>query len=523
MRALPFSVLFVLLSACATQGAPLASNATANPPDAIAGKATNGGSKTIVINGSVTPDLFPSYIELPFEVPPGVERVTIQVEHEFKGQGVVLDLGLRDPNGQRGWSGSNKRELTVSAWDATPSFRVGAVVPGEWTLVMGLPAYRKDRPKADYTATIRLDFASPDTPSSPAIPPGPISAEPGWRYGDLHNHTGHSDGSCKATTGLRVPCPTIRTLEAAHDAKLDFVAVTDHNTLAQLADLAALAPAFPDLLVIPGTEVTTFKGHANALGLSRPVEFQLGTDRLPTIDDLIDNVEAQHAILSINHPGLATGPICMGCGWNADTDWSRIPSIEVVNGGLLRNGQEEGPFSGIRYWENLLNQGYRITAVGGSDNHDATVRSMAQQSPVGRPATAVYAQTLSIDGVNAAIRSGRVFLDLDGRTDRVLDLAFVSNGAPIHMGGELVLPEGERSTGRIVTTNASGLKIDVHAHNAKAVASSDVVPQSSEISLEVEGGAEGGWVRVDLRDPETGRLILLGNPVYVAPSASDGA
>src|SRR5262249_25087813 len=131
-----------------------------------------------------------------------------------------------------------------------------------------------------------------------------LSKAAGWRRGDFHTHTGHSDGSCETTPSQRGPCPVQRTADAAHDAKLDFVAITDHNTLSQRGDIEELQLSYRDLLLIPSTEVTTFHGHANAIGLKAPVEFQLGSPRLPSLPNLLDRVAAQGAILSVNHPAL---------------------------------------------------------------------------------------------------------------------------------------------------------------------------------------------------------------------------
>lgn len=55
-----------------------------------------------------------------------------------------------------------------------------------------------------------------------------------------------------------------------------------------------------------------------------------------------------------------------------------------------------------------LNQGRRITAIGGSDNHDAAIPH-DQPSVLGRPATVVYAKGLSTDAILAGLRAGRLF------------------------------------------------------------------------------------------------------------------
>jgi len=128
----------------------------------------------------------------------------------------------------------------------------------------------------------------------------------------------------------------------------------------------------------------------------------------------------------------------MGCGWTVkDTDWSRVTAMEVINGASMRTSGSEGAFNGIAFWDNLLKQGHRITAIGGSDNHDATDRMVAKQSPVGKPATVVYADELSSSGIIAGVKSGRVFVDAAGLSDAGLDLQAFGGGSVALMGGEI--------------------------------------------------------------------------------------
>jgi hypothetical protein len=58
----------------------------------------------------------------------------------------------------------------------------------------------------------------------------------------------------------------------------------------------------------------------------------------------------------------------MGCGWEdvGATDFRKVHMIEVINGTRV-----EGPLSGIPFWEARLTEGYRLTGIGGSDDHRA--------------------------------------------------------------------------------------------------------------------------------------------------------
>ena len=479
----------------------------------------------LVLTGEITRADHQTYREIPFIVPVGVKQITVEFSYTGKDQKTVIDLGLRDPQSQRGWSGGNKTRFEVGETSATPSYRPGPIQPGEWKLVLGIPNIR-DGQTASYTATVSFSASEAAgkaiTPYSPVV----LSTEPGWRRGDFHVHTAHSDGSCDVA-GTRGPCPATHTFDAARDAGLDFVAITDHNTLTQLADIAAAQKQYPKTLLIPGTEVTTFNGHANAVGLSQFVDFQLGSPRLPTLAKLFDEADAQGAFVSVNHPSLPSGEVCMGCGWTVkDTDWSRVAAIEVVNGSTLRTSGAEGGFSGIAFWDRLLKEGHHITAIGGSDNHDATDVTGAKQSPVGKPTTVVYANDLSARGIVEGVKSGRVFVDVAGMPGATLEMDAYLDRQSVEMGGELRLPDGKSAMLSITIGGMPGnVTLAFGSDNVVLTNRTQVAPPPSRhdmmfvvASASLAPGADHGYIRPEVRDA-AGKLLLLGNPIYFVRAA----
>jgi hypothetical protein len=468
----------------------------------------------LVLTGTLTGKDHQTYREVPFKVPPGVTRLTLEFAYTGKEQRAVIDLGMRDPQRFRGWSGGNKDRVVIEEADATPSYLPGPIPAGVWNLVLGVPNLRPNG-QAAYTA--KLWFGHAGDPF-PGFSPAATRTGAGWYRGDLHMHTAHSDGSCASRKGARIPCPVFKTLEAAEAAGLDFVAVSDHNTTAQSASLRELAPYFDDLLLIPAREITTFYGHANVFGPTAPLDFQLGSPRLPTMAALQDEVERAHGLLSVNHPGLPSGESCMGCGWTAPgTDWSRVQAIEVLNGGALRAvGTAEGPASGLPFWEARLNAGFRLTAVGGSDNHDAEKTPATAKEGVGRPITVVHAADLSQTAVLSAIRQGHVFIDVWGTKDRLLEVEAQAGAARAEMGDELPA--------------AAGATVEVAVHVAGAppgavlsVAADASPPRLDHPALDgpearqafrMVADGKPHWLRVDVRDAK-GQLILIGNPIYL--------
>ncbi len=463
----------------------------------------------LILTGTLTHAAHETYTEVPFKTPPGVERITVEFAYTGREQRSVIDLGLRDPERFRGWSGGNKSSFTLAESDATPSYLAGPLKPGVWKLVLGAPNIRKDG-RADYTAKIWFDRKGA---AFAGFGDQPLATGERWWRGDLHMHTGHSDGACRSRKDAKVPCPTYKTLEAAAARGLDFVAVTDHNATSHFGALRELAPYFDDLLIIPGREITTFDGHANLLGPTAFVDFQLGGPRAPKMADILKQVEASGGMISINHPGLPSGEFCMGCGWTApDTDYARIQAIEAVNGGNV-----EGPLSSIGFWEQRLNEGRRITAIGGSDNHDATL-DPAKAPAIGVPTTAVRASELSRAAILAAIAQGHVFLDIAGTRDRVLDVRATANGITAQMGDGLSAPAGTKVRVEVHVVGAAGGSITLAGDGAQLAALPDTKLTAADQTAAFDLTADGArrWLRVDVRGAD-GKLILLGNPIYLTP------
>jgi hypothetical protein len=369
---------------------------------------------------------------------------------------------------------------------------------------MGVPNARADS-HSHYTARIWFDRGGSDAATREATP-APLRTGWGWYRGDLHMHGAHSDGSCASQSGVRVPCPTFRTVEAAATAGLDFIALSDHNTVAQFQDIRELQPYFDRLLLMPATEVTTFHGHIQAIGLDRFIDFRLGTPAVPDMAALADEASQAGAILSVNHPALPSGEVCMGCGWTAPTDYARIQAIEAVNG---RNA--DGPLSGLPFWYARLNEGHRLTGIGGSDSHDPDAPE--GRPPVGHPTTVVHARALSQDAILEAIRSGEVFIDVEGSRDRLLEVEAARGATNAAMGGSL--EGGGPIDLAIHVAHAAGEMIEV-VHDGRPLPDKAMAIETADqrVHLTLAPAQSCGWVAINVRD-RTGKALLIGNPIYL--------
>ncbi len=465
--------------------------------------------QAVVVEGTLDDHDRQHYVQVPFDVPAGTARISVDFDYDDQGRAVVVDLGLQGPAGFRGWSGGNKRSFTVSASDATPSYLPGAIEPGKWHLLLGVPHLRPGT-RAPYRA--RIEFTPVERADAlPASRQVRLDGTARWYRGDLHMHSGHSDGTCAAQSGARVPCPLFMTLQAAADAGLDFIAVTEHNTISHVQELAAAQPYFDRLLLIPGMEITTFQGHGNVFGLRAPLDFRAGdgTDWAA----IAREAHRRGLLLSANHPGNPSDETCMGCGWTPAVPLppGSLAAVEAVNG-----LDADTPTSGIPYWESLLAAGERVTAIGGSDNHDGTLRAGVRgRSRIGVPTTVVHATGLSEREILDGIRAGRVFVDAEGSRDRLLDLSARAGDQQANMGGGLAAPNGTpvRIGVDVAAPAGSRLVLKLDGKPLPAwTAPLGVARERRDWTWTSDGARH--WLRAEVRAPDD-RLLLLGNPVYL--------
>ena len=124
--------------------------------------------------GRVTPAdrLRSDYLAIPFEVPSGSDALHVTFTYEnamsadVRTGGNTIDLGLFGPGtlefgspAFRGWSGSERSEVWLTADAATPGYRPGPIAPGTWHVVLGL--YQVAADGAPYRLTIDTDRALP--------------------------------------------------------------------------------------------------------------------------------------------------------------------------------------------------------------------------------------------------------------------------------------------------------------------------------------------------------------------------
>ena len=159
---------------------------------------------------------------------------------------------------------------------------------------------------------------------------------------DLHIHTTFSDDSQTTPKNLveqLVAHPTIKV-----------AAVTDHDSIKGIETTSQLARPYPDILIIPGVEISTQQGDI----------LILGTKELPpkpwTIENVIDFAKDNGAVSVAAHPFREWG---MG---DLARD-SKVDAIEVLNGASSAQANKQA---------HELAKSIKLPGVAGSDSHSPT-------------------------------------------------------------------------------------------------------------------------------------------------------
>jgi hypothetical protein len=471
-----------------------------------------------VLRAQITRADHQSYKEIPFEVPPGIERLSFETQYTQRDQKTVIDFGLVDPLGKIvGWSGGNKSQFTVSSVDATPSYTPRVIQQGMWKILLGIPNNREGvTAEVEVRVYFSQSLSGANTPSwvHPVLNP-----KKAWYRGDLHAHSAHSDGSCKSMSQSKdVPCPAFLIAEKAKSLHLDFLALSEHNTVSQAQVIRELQPYYDALLMLPSREITSFYGHANLLGTFDSFDFRLTHKKSTWMEEMKRLKDrSEDTFLSINHPNFPSGELCMGCGWELDTDFL---DHQVVDGVEVANGDDAGTiYSGLSYWLKLLDKGYRLTAVAGSDNHRVDQAENVRSS-LGRPTNVVYAQALSTQEITRALKQGHSYIDFAKPSwpSQPMEVALnAKTGLESYMMGDLVKVASDTRAFNLEISlkSARGLSARLHkSANLDIPTELGLIDQDHFTRLMPLKPPKGqSWVFLEVLNAE-GKLMLLTNPIY---------
>jgi hypothetical protein len=455
----------------------------------------------IELHGVITPDKQGKHEMLAFTVPRGIERMTVEMISPGFQKGMYLTAGMFDPQRYRG---EGRSVFTLSTVDATGPYLPGPILAGTWHIAIGYN-YVARSAKGDFTVRIHL---------SPQLDPEMykvINRSAGWYKGDLHSHTGNTDGVCKSQSGVNVPCPPARLFAAAAAQKLDFLAVTDHNTPATFNQMMQEQLYYDRMLLIGGQEITTVKGHANVWGTESFLDYRVADSGF-TVNDLFDQAHRVQALVSINHAYWPDDGRCPGCGWAwaPQTDFSKVDAIEIVNG-----FHEQGSWfvqpggNGVPLWEQQLAKGFRITGVGGGDDHRAG-EQLTVHDGVGVPTTVVYARQLSQPAILEGIKAGHVFVQVTGPQGPALYLA----AGQAMMGDAISAAEKTQVVFKMTASQLAEVRLLIDGVEVKTLPALKKDGADWSCIYKWESDGKRHWVRAELVDAE-GVPITLTNPIYL--------
>ncbi|MEO7555579.1 MAG: CehA/McbA family metallohydrolase, partial [Acidimicrobiales bacterium] len=406
----------------------------------------------------------------------------------------------------------------VQADSAERGYVPGPVEPGTWSVELGFGAVQTEGAEWMVTVTC-LDVATgPVWVPDPVDPSYVARDKPGWYRGDFHLHAYHSNS--------KGPDPQAM-VEFARAAKLDIVPVTEYVTDTHWGTLGPAQRANPDLLIWPGREVITYYGHAIVLGETpSTIDYRQGFGTI-TLGDIERSAVADGAVFQIAHPtifpGEALQAFCRGCEFRlADTiDLDLVDTIEVVTSAVVVDPSTQGrpaagvtgianPFvpTAIDYWESLLQEGHRITAVSGSDD---------KLGPdYGETATMVHADRLSRPALVDALRAGHAYVQAKGAdASPTMDIdARSPDGARASFGDTLV---AKTATIDVTVQGANGQSLVVSRDGSEVQripVTSDAFTATIAADRDAGEGPLGTFWRVDVADELS--VTAIGNPVFLA-------
>ena len=430
-----------------------------------------------------------------FLVPSAAQGLHVRFTYDRGGElpHSLLTLSLFDPSGFRGAGHrfAPRQEVHVGPHQATPGFVRGPLSAGEWTLEVDLHcviAEGRYEVVVETTGEERNDRN--DRPTETDVARAPTARQSSLARllaGELHLHSTHSDGRW-----------TVEEMaDAARARPVDFMFLTDHNTV---TGVSALRRAVGGRIAVhPGQELTTFRGHALALGPERWLDWRTGLDGR-TMDDVARDVRSAGGVMIVAHPDAPPDPLCTGCQWtHADFDPALAHAVEVWGG--LWDGPEERNQGCLDLWRRWLNDGHRLAATGATDAH-------RHEDWLGAvPLTYVRADDLSLDAILEAILAGRTFVS----SGPLLDLRVVDEG-----GGVAAIGDTARG-GREIEASCGGapsaeLRIVV---GGETRARSAVVGEGSARATARPGDR---WCCAELWNG--GVLLAVTSPIYLRPGPS---
>ena len=414
--------------------------------------------KTKIIKEFTRKDLH-QHFEVPFDVTEDVDVIILGFKVVSDKPADLIELGLRDPEKMRGWTGVVRSEVVITKEYATPGYLAGDLIPGEWCFLISTYDVPENGCRVELTVELKMKKYR-------------------WFKGDPHFHTDHSDGNRNISDSL---------IECRRNG-LDFVVFADHNTTTQ----NNLLPTDKYIIVIPGMELTTPLGHSNLSGLKQPVKDFRCTDKKDVFDKF-EETRSNGGFIGINHP-IRVDPEDFNWKWGFDLpiDW-----IEVWNGSWSPRNK-----NALNWWHEQLCSEKRIPIVSGTDNHRI---QRFKTHELGF--THVFADSIDKISILEAMKKGNSFVA--SKSGPVISEIKSNNSAMF----------GNSTSDKNIRFNIEKLHINdkVLLISEKGIQKTIVVVKNGPLEIDYQN-MNTKFIRIEIRGKEINMkdevVKLLTNPIY---------
>lgn len=465
---------------------------------------------TVTLTGTVV--AIGSYLELPFTVPSGIQRIDATLSKSSSQTNVGFGVfdergpGYQSP-GFRGIYGQENNTFFVSTSAASRSFIPGPINPGTWTILV--PVFQAPAPTR-ITVKVTMSYGEQGAPFKPGPLPGVVLDEPGWYRGDLHCHTPESSDACASGSAMT---PS-EWAAACVRVGMDFVSMTDHNVISQNFFLEAAAGS-NDVLLLAGEEMTNwFHGHATVSGLDvgQWLDFRqspLGAP-LPTgtggarIADFIRIAEEMGAYVAAAHPAAAH------LSWQFQSDAEVDPASRTPGYEVWTSGWQPDDEAALKNWDQMLVNGWGTVANGGSDLHGV---NNSNNWGIGMPTTVVYADRLARSDILQAVKDGRSFITHSPSGVEVY-LSATATGQEDYVGGRMYGAHGDPVGVHVRVRRAGGMRLVLVANGA-TIATLPITSDDETFDYPITIPGGGGYVRAEVRS------TAVINPTNIMSSTLD--
>lgn len=334
-------------------------------------------------------------------------------------------------------------------------------------------------------------------------------AKLGWYSGDVHHHTIYSDG-------YQTPSEVAAAMKGAG---LSWGILTDHNSDEGTKEW--LSTATKTFIPVHGCEITTEPsdisvengyGHLNQTFIEKmngknPNDANIWArarfDDHRDVQSMIDLTHKQKGFIAINHPFQSWD-------WSGRyKSWGKVKNfdaIEVWNGdpphSLTLNDWDTNHVNintwAINAWFSYLNEGNKISAVGGSDGHDIYGANAYPKgefywtTTTGNPRTYAHLEKFSQTGIQKSLSNGNLFITSTFGPLLLVDVNGKIPGEVVKVAkdGRLNIKVDVLANRNLLKTN-DGVRIIFNGKIVKSIATDTTYTISQNIPLKVE---KDGWI-----------------------------